>query len=109
MTFGILEDAEDGDYAISIEPIEARNCEGGIETFQGGTATVTVADVILGDVDGDGEVSDWDVILLNRYLAGWDNIVIDLLAADVDNDGEVTDWDCILLDRYLMGWDVQLG
>ena len=109
LTFGILEDAEDGDYSISIEPIEARNCEGGTETFQGGTATVTVADVLLGDVDGDGEVTDWDVILLNRYLAGWDNIDIDLLAADVDNDGEVTDWDCILLDRYLMGWDVQLG
>ena len=23
------------------------------------------------DVDGDGEVSDWDAILLSRYLAGW--------------------------------------
>ena len=21
--------------------------------------------------DGDGEISDWDVIVLERYLAGW--------------------------------------
>ncbi|MCL2672633.1 MAG: dockerin type I domain-containing protein [Clostridiales bacterium] len=60
---------------------------------------------LIGDVDGDGKVSDWDAILLNRYLAGW-GVAIDLVAADVDGDGKVTDWDAILLERYLAGWDV---
>lgn len=60
-----------------------------------------------GDVDADGEITDWDAIMLNRYLAGWD-VTIDLTAADTDKDGEITDWDAILLNRYLAGWDVEL-
>lgn len=62
---------------------------------------------VAGDVDKDGEVSDWDAIVLNRYLAGW-NVEVDLNAADVDGDGEVSDWDAIILERYLAGWDVKL-
>ena len=61
--------------------------------------------VLHGELDGDGEVTDWDAILLNRYLAGW-KVTIDLKAADIDGDSEVADWDSILLDRYLAGWDI---
>ena len=61
-----------------------------------------------GDLDGDGEISDWDGVLLARYLAGW-NVEIDLAATDVDGDGEVTDWDGVVLDRYLAGWNVTIG
>lgn len=63
---------------------------------------------IPGDLDGDGEISDWDGVLLARYLAGW-NVEIDLAAADVDGDGEVSDWDGVVLDRYLAGWNVTIG
>lgn len=59
--------------------------------------------ILMGDSDGDGEVSDWDAILLSRYLSGW-KVEIDLEAMDLDGDGEITDWDGILLDRYLAGW-----
>ena len=52
-------------------------------------------------------MNDWDAILLDRYLAGW-NVKIELAAADVDGDGEVNDWDAIILDRYLAGWNVEL-
>ena len=24
------------------------------------------------DIDGDGELTDWDGVLFDRYLAGWD-------------------------------------
>ena len=65
-------------------------------------------EVIIGDADGDGELSDWDAITFERYLAGW-NVEINLAALDVDADGEVSDWDAIVLSRYLAGWDVQLG
>ena len=61
-----------------------------------------------GDLDGDGEITDWDGVLLARYLAGW-NVEIDLAATDVDGDGEVTDWDGVVLDRYLAGWNVTIG
>ena len=68
----------------------------------------TVVADLCGDTDRDGEISDWDAILLNRRLAGW-NVEIDLSAADVDGDGEISDWDAIVLERYLAGWDVALG
>ncbi len=68
----------------------------------------TVVADLCGDTDRDGEISDWDAILLNRHLAGW-NVEIDLSAADADGDGEVSDWDAITLERYLAGWDVALG
>ena len=63
-----------------------------------------VATQLKGDVDNDGEVNDLDAILLNRYLAGWENIEVDMIAADIDGDGEVNDWDAIILERYLAGW-----
>lgn len=76
--------------------------------FSDGVATTTMTILVsVGDVDGDGEISDWDAIMLNRYLAGWD-VTTTQSAADVDGDGEVSDWDAIVLERYLAGWDVKL-
>ena len=63
--------------------------------------------VMLGDVDGDGELTDWDAIVLNRYLAGWE-VEINSAAADTDGDNELTDWDAIVLERNLAGWDIEL-
>ena len=61
-----------------------------------------------GDLDGDGEITDWDGVLLARYLAGWTMDAQDAAMLDIDSDGEITDWDGVLLDRYLAGWDVTL-
>jgi len=71
------------------------------------TTNITIL-VSAGDIDGDGEISDWDAIILNRYLAGW-GVTINQSAADVDGDGEVSDWDAIILERYLAGWDITIG
>lgn len=107
LTFQIKDGTEVGIYSISVSPVEARNVDGTKVTFSGASATVNVIDCIIGDTDGDGEVSDWDAIVLNRYLAGW-SVGIELAAADVDGDGEVSDWDAIVLERYLAGWNVEL-
>lgn len=64
---------------------------------------------MVGDVDDDGEVTDWDGVLLARYLAGWPVDVPIVAALDVDGDGEVTDWDGVIMDRYLAGWNVTIG
>ena len=63
------------------------------------------AETVKGDADGDGSVTDWDAILINRYLAGWQNTGVNESAADYDGDGNVTDWDAILLERSLAGWE----
>ncbi|MBP5311782.1 MAG: Ig-like domain-containing protein, partial [Clostridia bacterium] len=64
---------------------------------------------VIGDADGDGEVTDWDAMLFERYLAFWKNIDINLDAMDIDGDGELSDWDAIILNRYLAYWPVVLG
>ena len=63
----------------------------------------------LGDLDGDSELSDWDGVLLARYLAGWNVEIPTLYALDIDGDGEITDWDGVVLDRYLAGWNISIG
>lgn len=58
--------------------------------------------VIKGDLDGDGEVTAADAVLLARFLA--DLIELDekqLKAADIDDDGEITSADSVLLARFL--------
>ncbi len=54
--------------------------------------------VILGDVNGDGEVKLNDALLLRRYIAGY-QLQIDLEAADLNGDGEVKLNDALLLRR----------
>ncbi len=61
-----------------------------------------------GDADSDGEITDWDAIVFERYLAGW-NVEIDLDVMDLDADGEISDWDAIMLQRFLAGWNVEFG
>ena len=64
---------------------------------------------ITGDVDGNEQITDWDSVLLARYLAGWEVAVSTPEALDIDNNKEITDWDSVLLDRYLAGWDITIG
>lgn len=107
LTFKIKNEVKVGSYNISVAPIEARNVDGAKVEFSGASANVKVTGGIVGDTDGDGEISDWDAIVLNRYLAGW-NVEIELASADIDSDGEVSDWDAIVLERYLAGWNIKL-
>ena len=60
---------------------------------------------VVGDLDKDGEITDWDGVLLARHLAGWGGI-FDSMVMDVDGDGEITDWDGVIFDRMLAGWSV---
>ena len=106
--FRVKEGTANGTYDISVTAVEARNADGQKVTFADAVAEIKVVDYIAGDADGDGEVTDWDSILLKRYLAGW-TVEINLDAMDVDGDGEVNDGDDIILDRFLAFWpDVEL-
>ena len=59
---------------------------------------------LKGDVDGSGEVNDWDEVVLSRHLAGWTDSTINETNADVDNNDIVDDWDEVVLSRYLADW-----
>lgn len=60
---------------------------------------------VVGDINGDGKVTDWDAIIFQRYLAGW-NVELDIDTVDVDmnGDGKINTLDSIIMDRYLAGW-----
>ena len=65
--------------------------------------------ITVGDLDRDGEITDWDGVTMARYLAGWGVDILYKDVLDLDGDGEITDWDGVLLDRFLAGWDIKLN
>ena len=65
-------------------------------------------EIVYGDADGDGDITNDDVILLQQHLAKWD-VTMDEASADADGDGDITNDDVILLQQYLAKWDVVLG
>ena len=58
--------------------------------------------ILLGDVDGDGEVSILDATAIQRKLAGLPTAFVEA-CADVDEDGEVSILDATEIQRYLVG------
>ena len=62
------------------------------------------APVLSGDLDGDGELTSADVVLLARYLAGAETLTeAQLTAADLNADGVVTSADLVLLAQKAAG------
>ena len=68
---------------------------------------ITPSDNPVGDAGADQKVNNRDLVLIIRYLNGWD-VEIDLYAADCDGDGAVTVKDVALLQQYVNGWDVTM-
>jgi len=64
--------------------------------------------VLYGDVDSDNDVDGYDLLALQKYLAGVKDD-IDLKAADVTVDNVVDGMDLLRLQKYLAGMDVTLG
>lgn len=62
----------------------------------------TPSGAILGDADGDGDVTILDTTFIQRALVGSISDV-DSAAADVDGDGDVTILDATFIQRYLVG------
>lgn len=81
----------DGDYIVDFYP----------------RTVAFIDDVLIGDVDGDGQITVFDASLIQRYLASQvTEDKLDLTAADVDGDGKVTIFDASLIQRYLSGASV---
>lgn len=111
LSFEIADDAEEGEYDITVEVKEAYDTDLNPVTYTETAGKITVVEAppyIPGDVNGDGEVDVLDLLRLGKYLADWD-VEIDEAASDVTADGEVDVLDLLRLGKYFADWDVELG
>jgi len=69
--------------------------------------TLETEDIIVGDIDGDGRLTESDSLYLTKYWAGHPDYSIagiPLEVLDLDFDGIVTQRDKMILERHLAGW-----
>ena len=111
LTFEVLEEASLGKTQISVsydyDDFDIYDVNGEKVAFATQNGTVDVADVLLGDVNGDGIVNNYDRLLLTRWLAKWPEALekgIIEAAADVNCDGKVNNLDRLILTRHLAHW-----
>ena len=70
-------------------------------------ATRELVTTLPGDANGDGDINNRDLALLQQYINGWE-VTVDADAMDVNDDGDVNNRDLALLQQYINGWDVEL-
>ena len=90
-----------GEYAITATYRENANY---IVNVTDGVLTITKT-YLIGDADGDGEITIFDATAIQRYLAGIEQGDFDIDAADADEDGEVSIFDATELQRFLAGME----
>lgn len=76
--------------------------------FQNGKCSMCAAEeteaALLGDVNGDGKVSNVDAMLALQFFAGIvDETTVDTSAGDVNGDGKITNVDAMLILQYFAG------
>ena len=81
-------------YDKDLNPVEFSISNGSISVTQSSAK-------LLGDVDGDGEVTIIDATLIQRYLVQLKVYAFDEEAADSDGDGEITIVDATFIQRWL--------
>ena len=87
------------DTAEGMEPVLAA---GDDLLYIGISGGITVSLGLAGDVNGDGEVTNADLIRLRRYLSG-QNVSAETGNADLNGDGKVDLKDLMLLQLLLTG------
>lgn len=110
ITFTILKDTADGKYPMSISLHDGKknlvNEEGSYVKAAYKAGEVEVISGILGDINGDKDITIADVVLLNRYVLGKASLDSDKKKlADINSDGDVTIGDVVLLNRQVLGKD----
>ncbi len=109
--FQIREDASEGTYPVTIsynkDNAEIYNSDFEPVFFNLEQGAVTVQNVLIGDVNGDGRVNGMDRTFLARHVAQWNGYSaqdIVYAAADVNSDGKVNGMDRTVLARHVAQW-----
>lgn len=60
--------------------------------------------IIKGDVNGDGKITNEDLILIQLHLLGYVTLTGDaFIAADINNDGTISAADLAQIQRHILG------
>ena len=103
LTFKVDDNAEIGEYDISLTVKSAIDQELNPVDLKIKGGTISVVEYISGDVDENGEVNSRDIVLTRRFVAGGYDVSILEVAADVDASGDVNSRDIVLMRRYVAG------
>lgn len=110
ITFRVNEGAAGDTTAVKIAQEYAYGTDekGNEVVFKTVDAELSVKDLVMGDLSGEGKVEKEDLEALMRYINfSKEEIIVE--AADLNGDGKINNKDFGLLQRYLAGWDVKLG
>ena len=100
LEFTAAEGIENATYPISITCTENGN-DATIECEEG---SVAISGYVLGDINGDGRVNNFDVMMHVGYLSGGQKLTPEqLMAADVTGDGNVDYLDYSSISSYVVG------
>lgn len=110
VTFLVKEDAQDGDYTVSVDVREAYDENTNDVSFSVSGGTVTVLSTVYGDANGDGVVNGKDVVLLRKYIANYNydtgaSSVVVSAGADANGDGFVNGKDVVLMRKYMANYN----
>ena len=100
----IKEDVESGEYELAIKLLENQIVNSDVENvkFYSANGSINVQDYMIGDVNGDGYVTNADVLRIFRYIYNSELYPLDYEAAgDVNGDGYVTNADVLRIFRYI--------
>ena len=100
LTFQVDADAEEGTYTV-----EAYKKSGSCTVTGSVTFEVKGASRLPGDANNDGKVNARDALLIAKYAAGWQDLVINLENAEVNADGRVNARDALAIAKYAAGWE----
>ena len=105
LTFSV-KDAAYGEYPVSLK-VTSRSADGETAVLTAsGTVTVQSDDVLIGDVNGDGDVTVKDVLIMRRFIAGLEDLDDETVArGDMNGDGEITVKDVLKARRLIAGLD----
>ena len=104
LTLVVDENVTAGDYPVSLKNIELTTAATKAINPIDVTAKLTVSDVKLGDVDGNGKISITDAVAVVSHILGEDIDSFVAAAADVDGNGKITITDAVaIVDMILDG------
>jgi hypothetical protein len=110
LTFETSATTTEDDYNIGLNysANDICNSNGDTVSLDITPGVITVFSFVLGDANGDLDVTAADVVYLARYIIGLET-TIDSNAADVNNDGAVDGRDVVFLARVMVGLETLEG